>query len=41
LKQVVDEACNNAKNYMLTTMPPFKLTNFVEEEEHGRVQIKF
>jgi hypothetical protein len=41
LKQVVDEACNNAKNYMMTTMPPFKLTNFVKEEEHGGVHIKF
>jgi hypothetical protein len=33
----VDEACNNAKNYMLTPTPPFKLTNFVKEEEHGGV----
>ncbi len=41
LKQVVDETCNNAKNYMMTTTPPFKLTNFVKEEEHGGVHIKF
>jgi hypothetical protein len=41
LKQVVDEVCNNANNYMLTTTPPFKLTNFVKEEEHGGVHIKF
>jgi hypothetical protein len=41
LNQVVNEAYNNANNYMMTTTPPFKRTNFVKEEEHGEVDIKF
>jgi hypothetical protein len=36
LKQVVDvvdEACNNAKNYKMTTMPPLKLAKLIKKRK--------
>lgn len=36
LKQVVDEAWNNARNYKMTTMPPFKLAKLIKGKERKR-----
>jgi hypothetical protein len=36
LKQVIDEACNNAKRYKTTTTPtPIPTQNIDEVEQHG------
>jgi len=41
LKQVDNEACNNAKSYKMITMLPFKSSKFVGEvEEHWKAHIK-
>ncbi len=36
LRQVADEAWNNARNYKMTTMPPLKLAKLIKEEERER-----
>jgi hypothetical protein len=36
LKQIVDEAWNNARNLEMTTMPPLKLAKLIKEEERER-----
>jgi hypothetical protein len=35
-KQIVDEACNDARNYKMTTMPSLKLAKLIKEEERKR-----
>jgi hypothetical protein len=41
LKQVDNEACNNAKSCKMITMLSFKISKFVgEKEEHWGTQIK-
>jgi hypothetical protein len=32
MKQVIDEACNNARNCKITTMPSLKHVKFVSDE---------
>jgi hypothetical protein len=32
MKQVIDEACNNAKNCKITKMPSFKYVKIVSDE---------
>ncbi len=36
MKQVVNEACNNARNYKMTTMPPLKLAKLIKEKERKK-----
>ncbi len=40
LKQVVNEACNNARIYKITTTPPPTPTKNLDKKEHVGIQLK-
>lgn len=40
LKQIVDEAWNNAKNYKMITMPPLKVAKLIKGKRKG-THLKF
>jgi len=40
-KQVIDEVCNNVKNYKMIAMPSLKSAKIVDEnEQHGGTHLK-